>query len=165
MTAPTITGKPVSDRQRALISRLLDEKVIEDTVAEALHTMIADMQTTKQASAIIDMLFALPRKDATEGTSRVEPTDGLYRVGDDIVRIKVSKSGNWYAQRAMKPGPNSGRKSLIWDYLGKRIDMHGAEALADEEAGKFLGYCVRCNAELTDPDSIARGIGPVCAKK
>lgn len=27
------------------------------------------------------------------------------------------------------------------------------------------GKCSRCNRELTDPESIARGIGPVCAEK
>jgi hypothetical protein len=27
------------------------------------------------------------------------------------------------------------------------------------------GYCSRCGRELTDPESIARGLGPVCAEK
>lgn len=27
------------------------------------------------------------------------------------------------------------------------------------------GYCSKCGRELTDPESIARGLGPVCAEK
>ena len=29
--------------------------------------------------------------------------------------------------------------------------------------GKFTGTCCLCGAELTDPNSIAAGIGPICA--
>lgn len=36
-------------------------------------------------------------------------------------------------------------------------------ALAD--AGRETGICQICGRELTDPDSIAKGIGPICAGK
>jgi hypothetical protein len=29
--------------------------------------------------------------------------------------------------------------------------------------GKMMGFCIRCGATLTDPVSVANGIGPVCA--
>jgi len=34
-----------------------------------------------------------------------------------------------------------------------------------ESYGKQKGECGKCGIQLTDPDSIARGIGPVCAQK
>ncbi len=34
-----------------------------------------------------------------------------------------------------------------------------------QEFGKLYGVCCRCAADLTDEDSIARGMGPVCAGK
>lgn len=33
------------------------------------------------------------------------------------------------------------------------------------EHGRMTGECAVCSRELTDPESIARGIGPVCADK
>ncbi|HEX2616634.1 MAG TPA: DUF6011 domain-containing protein [Flavobacteriales bacterium] len=161
----TVT-KPASDKQRALISRLMDEKFIEDTIAPVLHDLIAKMETTKQASAIISMMMALPTAPGMErqGTTRFEPAAGVYRMEDELYRVQIAKSsGQWYAQRAIKPATEGGK--LKWEYLGKRINLADAEALDEAEAGRFFGYCIRCNAELTDPESIARGMGPVCASR
>lgn len=165
---PATTVKPASEKQIDLIKTLCAEKgvdmfelggkLLEDNDFDTKHLTGG---RTGTASQMITHLFSMGRK-ATDGTTRVDPEPGLYRVDDEIVRIKVSKSGNWYAQRANK---REGRSTFEWEYLGKRINMATAETIADDEAGKFLGYCVRCCAELTDPDSIARGLGPVCAKK
>ncbi|HEX8321653.1 DUF6011 domain-containing protein [Longimicrobium sp.] len=42
----------------------------------------------------------------------------------------------------------------------------GIKPLSQDQAaakGKAVGFCVRCGATLTDPVSVANGIGPVCA--
>ena len=44
---------------------------------------------------------------------------------------------------------------------GQRKPLTQAEAAAK---GKAVGFCIRCGATLTDPVSVANGIGPVCAK-
>ncbi len=36
---------------------------------------------------------------------------------------------------------------------------------AAEAYGHMTGHCCICNRELTNPDSVARGIGPICADK
>lgn len=160
--------KPMSPKQRELITRLCAERDIN--VSQLIIERFGPDSTLRtltggrdgQASDLIGHLFSVGR--GTNGTTpqRVEPAEGLYRVENEVVRIKLSKSGNWYAQIAQK---RPGRTTIVWEYLGKRIDMRGAIPLTDAEAGKFLGYCVRCNAELTKPESIERGMGPVCAKK
>ena len=160
---PTATAaRPISDKQRDLIMRLHDE--LGQPVAIDLDTLTGGKDGS--ASRYISGLFAVKAQaggGAKSGTTKVDPKPGLYKVDDDmIVRIRMSKSGNWYAQQAMKR-PN--RATITWDYLGKRINMSRAVPVDDAEAGKFLGYCVRCCAELTKPESIARGMGPVCAKK
>lgn len=41
----------------------------------------------------------------------------------------------------------------------------GAQPMSMEQAaaqGKMMGFCIRCGATLTDPESVAAGIGPVC---
>jgi hypothetical protein len=45
--------------------------------------------------------------------------------------------------------------------------LAGAQPLSEAETaklGKQFGFCIRCGATLTDPVSVANGIGPVCAK-
>jgi Family of unknown function (DUF6011) len=45
--------------------------------------------------------------------------------------------------------------------------LAGAKPLTEAAAGqlgKQFGICIRCGATLTDPVSVANGIGPVCAK-
>jgi hypothetical protein len=36
---------------------------------------------------------------------------------------------------------------------------------AAQKYGKLAGRCCSCNRDLTDPASIAAGIGPICAGK
>lgn len=163
-----MSTKPLSPRQRELITRLCNErdinvgKLIIERFGEGTALDALTGGRNGQASDLIGHLFSVGR--GTNGTTpqRIEPAEGLYRVEDEVVRIKLSKSGNWYAQIAQK---RPGRTTIVWEYLGKRIDMRGAVPMTDAEAGQLLGYCVRCNAELTDPKSIARGLGPDCAKK
>lgn len=45
--------------------------------------------------------------------------------------------------------------------------LAGAKPLTEAatgQLGKQFGFCIRCGATLTDPVSVANGIGPVCAK-
>jgi len=44
--------------------------------------------------------------------------------------------------------------------------LAGNKPMSMEQAavqGKMMGFCIRCGATLTDPVSVANGIGPVCA--
>lgn len=96
-----------------------------------------------------------------------EVTDGFYSVDGTIYKVQEgTTSGNLYAKRE-----SDGR----FDYAPGGIGVI-AKALADgtgaplskEDAaawGKLYGRCVMCSRTLTDEDSIAAGIGPVCAKK
>lgn len=90
--------------------------------------------------------------------------------------------------RAPASGVNAGAlylKSQYGDYLGKiladgtvrtlyalapvikdelrAVVTEGAEYLA--RTGRETGQCCFCGLELTDPESVERGYGPVCAKK
>jgi hypothetical protein len=158
MTTPQTQTKPASEKQLGLITKLAGERGFDLT---GIDTASLTGGRNGSASALITSLFGMPRVDG-QGTTKVDPDPGFYRVGDDIVQVRISKSGNWYAQLAVKV---PGRKSLKWDYLGKRIDMATAVKMSEAEAGRFYGYCMMCGALLEDPDSIERGIGPVCAKK
>lgn len=158
MTSTETQTKPASEKQISLIDKLAGERAFDLTGID-LESLTGGRNGS--ASALISTLFGMPRADG-QGTTKVDPEAGFYRVDTDIVQVRISKSGNWYAQLAVKV---PGRKSLKWDYIGKRIDMRTAERMTEVEAGRFYGFCMMCGALLEDPDSIERGIGPVCAKR
>lgn len=163
----TTTTRPASDKQIDLVNNLFSEKLVSDEAQARISTEFAAWSDdVKVASSLITFLFTLPRKGGDKPrTPRFDPEPGVYLMDNFIYRVRISRTGNWYAEKCEKPLADSGRKSLSWDYVGKRVNLRDALLVDDAQAGKFLGYCIRCGAELTDPDSIARGMGPICANK
>lgn len=145
-----------TDKQLGLIAKLLSERVFTVEVN-------ADSLSIAQASALIDALFNAPKR-ATAKTAKdtAEPVaEGIYRTTDGTVyRVVTSEAGNRYAKRLRESGRG-------FDYAqgairnltaGDRLTLEQAAAL-----GLQFGACVVCGRELSDPDSVAMGIGPVCA--
>lgn len=93
--------------------------------------------------------------------TRVE--EGFYRQGGEIYQVVTSKVGNRYAKIAI---PTTGKTRF--DYApGMMNRLVAADAITAEDAwaqvGHATGWCGICGRELTNPESIARGIGPICA--
>lgn len=107
---------------------------------------------------------------ATRPTTRVVPV-GRYAVP------------NWTERRVYffkverpESGQYAGRTFLVRLHGDNRENVYGLEkiqimrAIAENPTraaalyGKRIGECPKCGATLTDPKSIERGIGPVCAK-
>lgn len=107
-------------------------------------------------------------KDATPPPAEVaatEPPEGIHQHDGVIFKVQVAKqgSGRKYAKR-LDPDAQS------FDYVGRGplANLSEDTLMSAEEAavfGRLYGFCVRCGADLTDEDSIARGIGPICATK
>lgn len=163
------TSQP-SIKQVGLLHSLLNERSFDLDAwlsAEGIDSL-GDLTGGRggTASKLITTLFAAPRKDGQDTTRRsFTPEAGFYRKGEDIYRVVISKSGNWYAKLCKLPLPGSGRTRLDWEYIGKRVRLDDAEVLSEAEVGRFLKYCVRCGAELTVKESLERGMGPTCAQK
>jgi hypothetical protein len=65
---------------------------------------------------------------------------------------------------------NLARVKKLSDYLARaeaagRGDTPMAESARQQIAQRLVGRCRECHRELTDPDSIAAGIGPECASR
>ena len=73
----------------------------------------------------------------------------------------VHGSGRLYAKRLTAEGFVYVAGAL------RRLATEGRPMTADEgrQYGQLYGVCCRCGAQLTDEESIARGMGPVCASK
>ncbi len=89
---------------------------------------------------------------------------GMYTVDGVIYKVQraVHGSGNLYAKR--------------WDAETESFDIergairkiYAEHRMSADEAGAFgliIGACAHCGKTLTDEESIARGLGPICAGK
>lgn len=131
-----------------------------DTIAEA---------DRKGLSAAIDQLIKM--RDAFRDRSReqaatapsapakAEVPEGMHYVDGTVWKVQRSQHGRLYAKELV-----DGR----FEYRGARplAALSDATMMTLEDAqefGKLYGVCCRCAAVLTDEDSIAAGIGPVCA--
>lgn len=84
----------------------------------------------------------------------------LYMVEGDVYRVKRSARGYFYAEKL---------EGTRFEYApGDIRRIHASDRLTLEQAkayGVRTGVCGCCGRELTNPESIDRGIGPVCASK
>lgn len=94
------------------------------------------------------------------------PPAGQYMINGEHYTIKKSKihggmlvyKGEWGGYVGALAGPKC---TVIAEALSS-ADKAQAACIA---YAKVTGKCGVCNTKLTDPKSIAAGIGPVCAKK
>lgn len=108
------------------------------------------------------VLRPIPNQLKPEDKDRGLVENALYKREDAVWKISRSRtSGYLYAMRRNSSGG--------WDYSPgdtKRIKPEERMSLEDAAAyGKTTGQCIVCGRELTDPNSIAAGIGPICADR
>lgn len=95
--------------------------------------------------------YAVTGEDGTTDFYRVDkPTEGKW-AGRTFVKLQLSET---YERLSL-----SGTRAVL-----KKIEEAGPREAAIRY-GKELGKCAICNRTLTNNDSIALGIGPVCAEK
>lgn len=139
---------PASAKQVAFIQSLLSERTFTEPIDWANLTIAS-------ASNLIETLRNLPKADAVSEV-------GMYRTADfAIYRVQRSReTGNLYAKRLNIMGG--------FDYeQGAIRKLRPSDKMTLDEAKAFgveTGLCCVCGAFLTDPKSVAVGIGPVCAK-
>lgn len=99
---------------------------------------------------------------------RPELTDGMYKTDAGIFKVihGVNGSGRQYAKLLVV---DEDGKTVRFTYaLGAIRKLTEADAMSLEDAkafGALYGVCCVCGRTLTDEESIAAGIGPVCVGK
>lgn len=128
-------------------------------------------------------------KDRKQTQQKAEQSDidltdvpsGLYMVPDGEtnlrVRVRHATRGSWTGWTFVDDGAEYGSRRNYGrqdpapgaTYTGKIQSQLRAIAADPKEAmaryGRETGQCGVCSRPLEDPESVARGIGPVCAKK
>jgi len=163
--------RTMTDKQAAFIKTLIAERVLDEANTFRVN-LLRDMHRqgkaipTEAASILIAELLKAPRKADNGGTASAPtvPALGTYRTADGrIIRIvKSRESGRHY-------GKIWDVDAATWIYFpGLAREVRNLTPLTLEEAeafGRETGNCAICGRTLTRDDSIARGIGPVCAGK
>ena len=165
------TEWPASDRQRSYIESLLAQR---DTSGTAYAGWVPDWSrsTRSKASDVIDFLVTLPKKTAAPAPAR-EFEAGIYRSGDHLVRVyEGQKSGAMLVKQVDRhsDGPLPEDQYVSYTYLGaaSRVLDDSYVRLSMEEVGALgvaSNHCLICGRRLDDPESVDRGIGPVCASR
>lgn len=146
--------------------------------ADAIAAIEAGLKSSglwnrKAMSDYIDRLVA-ERKLQEAKRSEAKPSaraaddsslEGFHEVDGVVYKVQraVHGSGHLYAKQL---DPNSGS----FDYVGRAPLAKLSERTVltlerAKELGHLYGVCVRCGRTLTDENSIAAGIGPICAGK
>lgn len=150
-----------TEKQVALITKLTAEKDwTSAAVAAPVQEMLAGVALSKkEASGVIDMMFKLP---SIKKTSFVKVEDGFYVLNDKIFKVQTSPdTGRTYAKQLTSSGSFVYAPGMVGKLAkGQKLTLEVAK-----KYGKLYGMCVVCGRTLTDEQSIAAGIGPICAAK
>jgi hypothetical protein len=150
---PKVSSKP-SEAQMAFIASLLKQKGVERDLSEL---------DKAKASKLIGELKALPNATVSRpAADKLEP--GKYIKDGVVYEVAISGKGYPYAKELVIENGHSS-----FEYAPgavRNLTAHDKLTLEQAEAyGHEHGVCCLCGRELTNPDSIERGIGPVCASK
>jgi hypothetical protein len=154
----------MTSAQEGYIKSLLASRLAPKGLAAGFSSDL----TKTQASSMITKLKKCPFISGTQSTqvkavaTEIVP-EGFYCVGDNVYKVQTSKtSGAKYAK--VWTGGHS-----KWAYapgIVKTLTL--ADKLTEAQAAKFgkkTGHCCICSKLLTNAESVAKGIGPICADK
>jgi hypothetical protein len=181
--APAPRRVPATAPQLSFINALLRDRDVPAATREALPANLSDLSKAA-ASNLITALKAAPyaRREPVPAPVAVAavadvpaapaftPEKGdvlLSPAANLIIRVRASQQGNLYAlTRPASASPADGplpafsyAPGLLRNLPADARRLTLSEATAISAA---WGECFRCGRTLTDPASVAKGIGPVC---
>jgi hypothetical protein len=121
----------------------------------------------KQATAITNMYLKVANRPKAEAVANPITEPGMYVLNQITYRVKRAKaSGNLYAMRYVPEAVTKADRFVYAAGIVKTLQV--TDRMTEDQAralGHQFGICCVCGAELTDPVSVERGIGPVCGKR
>lgn len=168
-------SRRASQPQFDLIKRLLTERELDSElqnwVAVAREAATKGHLSMTRCKMLIDALIAAPKKQA-ERTSAEEPQAGVYEDTDgNLFRVYFGQqSGRMLVQQILVEHWELRVVDVEYKYLGAAARKLPKDAvrLPLERVGKLgiaTGSCLICGRRLDVPESVDRGIGPVCAER
>lgn len=162
-------GPRPSEKALNFAHRMLRERVPYGVVAdaeetsgiEAAHEVLNGMDA-KNIGIFLDNIKGCPLRPSQTRTSAVQVGEGMYRKDGVIYKVQkaIHGSGHLYVKRLTETGFEYAAGAL-----GALREEHKMTLEECKEYGALYGTCCVCGRTLTDENSIAAGIGPVCAGK
>jgi len=165
-----------TERQISFLDSLITERGLTLDKAVML-TFDTDATETfeigrRECSQMIDAVKAVRRPERERTVPAAGLEAGMYKIGQDIFRVKISGAGRPYANALMTENILNGNyaDAAVWfEYApGAIYRIKPEHRMTVEECAAFgvlYGTCCVCARTLTDPKSVAKGIGPVCEKR
>jgi hypothetical protein len=185
---PAGGAAPASDRQKDLIAKLLGEREVPEPYLSACIAYCTNpAATVAGARTMIERLLAMPRGQVVRHGTVTE--DGMYRnpqtgeifkvqwnraSGDGrrlyAKQLVLSIDGGEWSRIPLEPvAPAPVKVDARFEYAAGALQRLRPEwKMTRDEAkafGALYGTCCVCGRTLTDEQSIADGIGPVCGSK
>lgn len=164
-------SRRASQPQFDLIKRLLAERTLDAELQNRVD--VAREAATKghlsmtRCSMLIDALMAAPKTVVTHGWAA-----GVYEdTGGNLFRVYFGQqSSRMLVQQIIAEHDTMGDMDVSYVYLGTATSKLPRDAvrLPLERVGRLgiaSGQCLICGRRLDVPESVDRGIGPVCAER
>lgn len=157
----------VTETQVERIDRLKAERKPNGEALAALAILRLEwnrgVATELRAEQVIGKLMTLPLRNRAR---HIDP--GVYETATGLVRVYWGQhSGRTLAKLVMW----NGDKHVWFQYMGlaaKHVPADARRLTPDEIGNAALAMhstvCLVCGRRLDDPESVQRGIGPVCIK-
>lgn len=168
-----IPERLASEKQVAFLVRLANERVLTNLAngEQLLDATYVATLTSREASQMIDFLMGQQKRSAAEPAAEIPA--GAYRVDGRVIRVyHGQQSGKMLASELIDATAHS--RDEAWNYLGlatrfvpadaHRMTVEECEVVAGSGQADH-GWCCVCGRDLDDPNSVRRGIGPICRAK
>lgn len=180
-----VVDYPATDKQVAFITRLSSERWYSEPgmtrASQPALGVIEDIAagkpvTKRDASNTITYLQGCAKRQFVEAVRAAETTPvavGMYRIGERLFRVYEARSADKHLLAkelinepyADEAGHRVDHWSFIYAGTPRSAGIKPEHRMSLEEAqafGRQYGFCCVCARFLTDPESVFKGIGPVC---
>jgi hypothetical protein len=165
----------LTDRQREAVENAISREAGNRATQDAAATSTYNLTRIKDA---MDAALDRARADGAQGIKYLRLTFGGLVFSPASFRSR--NPGALYVKREKSPGNGIPSKQYLGkfhngkfypsqDCMREDLDLIQAASAVEDLAeaarlhGLKTGVCSCCGRELTHPESIARGIGPICA--
>jgi hypothetical protein len=159
LTARIAGDDVTADRARALaLLPSMTKSAASDRIGSLKNEILPPLRATARALSYTAQTVEPP---ASAPAPVALDTEKIYVVAGRYYRVKMGRaSGKPYA---LVLNTDTRR----WDYApGMAAKITPADVLTADHAARLpFSWCIRCAAELSDPTSIARRMGPICYRK
>lgn len=166
------TGNPCDEKFEEALS-----KQTRAQASSSINGLQTAIQVMKQKGTL-PVPWSKQQAQASAQTSEAapqttwRPTDGMYKVGERIFKVQravVNGDGHPYAKELIRTEQRGGDIKHSFKYVPGAMKLlkeeHKMTLEQAKEYGALYGTCCVCGRTLTNEESIAAGIGPICAEK